>query len=190
MRVAGIRKVIVLYFASSFGNNAGIVLRNPPGVYRPNGRSSMQWDTSSERITALRQSIRPVLTDVPLRQALSEDFPQDCANLPIAGGWGYTQREAIIFVRQQFPRPSAPSFVGLEYHIAQKIIYEELIIFRTKDDRFSGIDVDQKSQELIMEGDRIYDRIDLIVSCWSDAHWESLRAEWEENDFGRRPGFT
>jgi hypothetical protein len=149
----------------------------------------MEWDTSPERMAALRQSIRPVLTDVPLRQALSEDFPQDCANLPIAGGWGYTQREAIVFVRQQFPRPSAPNFVGLEYHIAQKIIYEELIIFRARDDLFSGIDVERKSQELIMEGDGIYDRIDLFVSCWSDAHWERLRAEWEENDFGRRPGF-
>ena len=149
----------------------------------------MEWDTSPERMAALHQSIRPVLTDVSLRQALSEDFPQDCANLPIAGGWGYTQREAIIFVRRQFPRPSAPSFVGLEYHIAQKIIYEELIIFRAQDDRFSGIDLEQKSQELIMESSRIYDRLDLIVSCWSDAHWVGLQAEWEENDFGRRPGF-
>jgi hypothetical protein len=149
----------------------------------------MEWDTSPERIAALRQSIRLVLTDVPLRQALSEDFPQDCANLPIAGGWGYTQREAIIFIREQFPRPSATNFVGLEYHIAQKIIYEELIIFRAKDDRFSGIDVQRKSQELIMESDKLYDRLDLIVSCWSDAHWEGLKTEWEENDFGRRPGF-
>jgi hypothetical protein len=149
----------------------------------------MEWDTSPERIAALRQSIRPVLTDVPLRQALSEDFPQDCANLPIAGGWGYTQREAIIFIREQFPRPLATNFVGLEYHIAQKIIYEELIIFRAKDDRFSGIDVQRKSQELIMESDKLYDRLDLIVSCWSDAHWEGLKTEWEENDFGRRPGF-
>jgi hypothetical protein len=114
----------------------------------------MEWDTSPERMAALHQSIRPVLTDVPLRQALSEDFPQDCANLPIAGGWGYTQREAIIFVRRQFPRPSAPSFAGLEYHIAQKIIYEELIIFRKQEDRFSGIDVQQKSQEPITEDGR------------------------------------
>jgi hypothetical protein len=53
--------------------------------------------------------------------------------LPILGGWGYTQTEAITFVRREFPRPSAPDFVELEYHIAQKIIYEELIIFRARD---------------------------------------------------------
>jgi hypothetical protein len=150
----------------------------------------MGWDTSLERMAALRQSILPVQTDVPLRQALAEDFPQDCANLPIAGGWGYTQADAIVFIRQQFPRPSAPHFVPLEYHIAQKIIYEELIIFRPREDMFSGIDLQREQQQLITDDNgRIYDLIDLIVSCWSDAHWESLKAEWEENDFGRRPGF-
>jgi hypothetical protein len=64
---------------------------------------SMQWDASLERMANLRRSIRPILTDVPLRKALSEDFPQDCAGLPISGGWGYTKPEAVIFVRDQFP---------------------------------------------------------------------------------------
>lgn len=149
----------------------------------------MKWDASPDRIAHLRQTIRPVLTDVPLRQVLSEDFPQDCASLPIAGGWGYTQQEAIIFVRHQFPRPSAPDFVGLEHHIAQKIIYEELIIFRANDDRFSGIDMKLRSQRLVVKNEAKYDYLDFIISCWSDLHWDSLKAEWEDNDFGRRSSF-
>jgi hypothetical protein len=149
----------------------------------------MEWDASSERLANLHRSIRPILTDVPLRQALSEDFPQDCASLPISGGWGYTQSEAIVFVRHQFPRPSAPDFVGLEYHIAQKIIYEELIIFRARDDLFFGIDMERKSQQLIMDGEKKYDCLDFTISCWSDFHWDSLKKEWEDNDFGRRAGF-
>jgi hypothetical protein len=92
----------------------------------------MEWDASTERLANLRRSIRPILTDIPLRQVLAEDFPQDCAGLPISGGWGYTQADAIIFVRHQFPRPAAPEFVRLEYHVAQKIVYEELIIFRAR----------------------------------------------------------
>ena len=40
-----------------------------------------------------------------------------------------------------------------------------------------------------MESNRIYDRLDLIVSCSSDAHWEDPQAKWAENDFGRRPDF-
>jgi len=149
----------------------------------------MDWDISPEQMAKLRQSIRPILTDVSLRQALSEDFPQDCSNLPISGGWGYTQPEAIIFVRHQFPRASASNFVALENHIAWKIAYEELIIFRAPDARFSGIDVKLKMQQLVMDGERKYDRLDFVISCWTDDHWNSLKKEWEDNDYGRRSGF-
>src|SRR5262245_32409685 len=104
----------------------------------------MDWDVSPQRMASLRQSIRPVLTDIPLRQVLSEDCAQDCESLPISGGWGYTQAGAIVFVRDQFPGLSARAFIALEYHIAQKIIYEELIIFRTGGTRFSGIQMNLK----------------------------------------------
>src|SRR5262245_27013580 len=155
-----ISEAIRLCFVTALAKMRSIAGSTSPGLSRPYGRSSMEWDTSPKRMAALQQSIRPILTDVPLRQALSEDFLQDCANLPIAGGWGYTQREAIIFLRQQFPRPSEANFVGLEYHIVQKIIYEEMIIFSAQDDRFSGIDLERKSQELITESNRIYDSHD------------------------------
>ena len=81
-------------------------------------------------------------------------FRRDCGSLPISGGWGYTQEDAIVFVRAKFPRPSIPDFVELEYHIAQKIIYEELIVFRAPDDRFSGIDMKLKEQRIVSDGER------------------------------------
>lgn len=138
---------------------------------------------------ALRSSIRPIQTNVPLRQVLAEDFPRDCANLPISGGWGYTQSDAIIFVRHQFPQSFQPDFVGLEYHVAQKIIYEELIVFRSKDDRFSGIEMKRSSQKTVSDNGRMFDCLDFVVSCWSDLHWESLKKEWEDNDAGQHAGF-
>jgi hypothetical protein len=133
--------------------------------------------------------IRPVQTDVPLRQALSEDFPRDCENLPIAGGWGYSAEDAIVFVRDLFPGPSSPDYVGLEYHIAQKIIYEELIVFQPRDRQFSGIELDLDTQELLPVEGREYDCLNFLVTSWSDLHWDQLKAEWEENDRGRRAGF-
>lgn len=153
------------------------------------GEGFMLGDTSPERITYLRQSIRPVVTNIPLQQALSEDFPRDCATLPISGGWGYTQADAIIFVRAKFPRPLIPDFVGLEHHIAQKIIYEELIVFRMADARFSGINMKLKEQTTISDGERKLDCLNFSVACWSDLHWESLKKEWEKNEAGLRSGF-
>jgi hypothetical protein len=145
------------------------------------------WDASADLMAKLRASIRPVQTDEPLRQVLMHDFPRDCSNLPISGGWGYTQVDAVVFVRELFPMPV--DFVPLEYHIAQKIIYEELIIFQPNDHRFSGIDLRRTNQEMIADGARRYDVLDLSIKCWSDWHWNQLKQEWEENDLGMRRGF-
>ena len=149
----------------------------------------LEWNVSSELMAKIHSSIAPVQTDAALRTVLAEDFPRDCSNLPISGGWGYTQMDAVVFVRDQFPIPAVADFVSLEYHIAQKIIFEELIIFRKKPDSFSGIEIKLDSQSLSEKNARKYDFLKFLVTCWSDCHWDQLKKEWEENDFGARPGF-
>lgn len=120
-----------------------------------------------------------------------EDFSRDCLNLPITGGWGYAKADAIVFVRNEFSPPQAArDFVPLEYHIIQKIIYEELIIFRPKDFKFSGIDMTRDAQRTIQDGNRKYDVLECTVTCWSDWHWEQLKQEWTDNDFGEHPRFS
>ena len=120
------------------------------------------------------------------RQVLAEDLPRDCANLPITGGWGYTRQQAIVFVRDQFPNPSSPNFVSLEYLIAMKIAYEELIICRSKNDRFSEIRMTPTRQQLINDGERCFDCLDFDISCWHDWHWYQLKHEFEEQDIPNR----
>jgi len=149
----------------------------------------MEWNASPELMSELRASIKPVRTDLALGQVLAEDFPRDCSNLPISGGWGYTQATAIMFVRDRFPDPGMLDFVPLEYQIAQKIIYEELIIFRPKDRSFAGISVELATQSLIEEDGRHFDLLEFSVDCWSNWHWNQLKDEWESNDFGARVGF-
>lgn len=149
----------------------------------------MNWDARPELISELQASIRPVRTDVPLGRVLAEDFPRDCTGLPISGGWGYRQEDAIVFVRRLFPVPAIAEFVPMEYHIVQKILYEELIIFRQKSRQFSGINKQLKMQSLLENDNRKYDKLEFLVSCWSDWHWDQLKQEWEANDFGMKPGF-
>ena len=48
-----------------------------------------------------------------------------------------------------------------------------------------GLDV----QRLVDEGDKKYDKMRFSVACWAGLHWEYLKKEWEESDFGMRPGF-
>jgi hypothetical protein len=149
----------------------------------------MEWSASPELMAQIRATIAPVRTDALLSKVLAEDFPRDCSHLPISGGWGYTKPDAIVFIRNQFSIPAAIDFVSLEHHIAQKIIYEELIIFRPKEGRFSGINLKLKGQHLIRDDHRKYDHLEFGITCWSDFHWNLLKAEWEENDFGKSTRF-
>jgi hypothetical protein len=56
--------------------------------------------------------IDPIETERPLRDVLAENFPGDgCAELPIAGGWGYTKESAVRFVAEAFPIPGVFDFV-------------------------------------------------------------------------------
>ena len=149
-----------------------------------------EWNSSADLMARIQASIEPVQTDEPLRQVLTQDFPRDCYNLPISGGWGYTRADAIIFVRDQFrTQGKSADFVGLEYHIAQKIIYEELIIFQPPGHKSSGIELHLILQKLTRADERRYDVLKFNVTCWSDWHWDQLKKEWEDNDFGRLANF-
>jgi hypothetical protein len=146
------------------------------------------WDCSPELMDKFRSSITPIQTDTPLYQVLMEDFPNDCSNLPISGGWGYSQSDAIILIRSKFPSDvAARDFVSLEYHIVKKIVYQELIVFREEGNRFSGISVDPDRTALLREDERIFDRLDFRIACWRDWHWDWLKQDWEQN--GQRDDF-
>ena len=146
----------------------------------------MDWNDVRPEITeSLRRSIQTVRTEASLKEVLSEVFPRDCSDLPISGGWGYSQEDAVIFAPRESSRVPY-DYAGLEYHIAQKIIYLELIVSRKDDDRFNGIDMKRNLQRLIQDDGRSYDCLDFIVSCWHDFHWNKLKKEWEENEWDKR----
>ena len=94
-------------------------------------------------VQQMAREITPIETDLRLRDVLGEDF-KECIDLPISGGWGYTQDSAIEFEPTLLPE----DFVSLEYLIAQKIVYEETIVFQPDGRTFSGIDLQFQSQEL------------------------------------------
>lgn len=149
----------------------------------------MQWNTKPEVMKQITESIDKVLLDLPLKQVLSEDFPNDSSSLPIIGGWGYKEDDAIKFIVDPKNQRASKNFVMLEYDIAQKIIYEELIICRPEDYRFSGINLKLQKQETIHKNNLIFDKLLFDISCWSDWHWFKLKEEWEENEFGQKQGF-
>lgn len=112
------------------------------------------------------------------RQIILEDFQID---LPISGGWGYSIDTACIInkndptVNQEIPFNG----VELEYVFVEKRIYEEMIIFREKDQAFAGIRWELEKQELFFENERAFDKLIFNVIGFSEKIWNELTSRFD-----------
>ena len=128
--------------------------------------------------------VRKLRTAETPKKIIEADFPSIQGNLPISGGWGYTKEDAV-YIDKNHPDVSKNlpfDGVGVEYVFVGKRIYEELIIFRSGDDGFSGIGWTLINQKLISDGDSKFDVLSYHVTAFPDPDWESLKREWEQNN--------
>lgn len=99
--------------------------------------------------------------------------------LPISGGWGYIPQDACVIDKYDANLEKGMPFDGyaVERIFVEKRLYEELIIFRLDDERFSGIKWNLSRQSLVEESGRKYDHLVFDVSAFHDRDWAELKAE-------------
>lgn len=138
------------------------------------------------------QLLYPIKTKESPRKILAAHFKSLRGELPISGGWGYSQAEACIIEKNDPLVDASVPFdgVGVEYVFVEKRIYEEMIIFRPEGERFSGIKWSLQEQRTLHEGRRVFDKLVFEITAFPENDWEELKAEFEEpQDFGH-PGFN
>jgi len=125
--------------------------------------------------------IYPINPAYKLRQVIFDCFKSIGKELPISGGWGSTQEDAIIIDKND-PTviPGLPfDGVGMEYLVVEKLIYIDLIINRPKEDKYSGIKWKLGTQKLIHDEGRSYDCMNFFVSAHTDQDFDMLKREHE-----------
>lgn len=129
-----------------------------------------------------------------IENLLTEDSPRAVLNrifksideMPIHGAWGYTKEDVVVIDKNDMIVPQNIPFdgVSLEYTFIQYRTYLELITFRDKDDRFSGIEFKLNKQELFKDEDgKVYDKLIMDVTAYRDQDFEELKEEWESGFF-------
>ena len=116
------------------------------------------------------------------RQVIARDFKSLRGELPIRGGWGYTIEDAVIIDKNDPAVSKVIPFdgVGLEYIFAEKRIYEELVISRPLNGRFSGIRWELLRQNLQNHDEgRAFDFLVFEITAFPDRDFAALKAEWE-----------
>ena len=125
------------------------------------------------------------------RNILAADFKSLGGELPIRGGWGYSQEDTVIIDKNDPIVPSGIPFDGveIEYIFVEKRIYKELIIFRPPEERFAGIKWKLLKQRSTEHKQRSYDVLSFEVTALPSKDFEELKAEWEGPDGYGSPGF-
>ena len=102
--------------------------------------------------------------------------------MPITGGWGYDFESACVIDKNDSTVNQAMPFngVAIEYVFVEKRIYEEMVIFRGDDEKYSGIKWELAKQELLFEDDRPYDKLTFNVVGFTDEIWDELTSRFEE----------
>lgn len=125
--------------------------------------------------------INPVSSNESPRKILAEDFKSLGGELPIQGGWGYTIEDACIIDKKDPVVDAKMPFdgIGIEYVFVEKRIYEEMIIFRPKGEKFSGIHWNLIEQGLINDKSRSFDKLIFEITAFPEKDWDELIAEYE-----------
>ena len=126
----------------------------------------------------MREPLQLITKESP-RQIIFEDFKID---LPITGYWGYEIESACIIDKNDSTVSKAMPFdgVGIEYVFVEKRIYEEMIIFRGDDEKYSGIRWALDKQELISRDSKHYDKLIFNIVGFTDKVWDELTNRGEE----------
>ena len=125
----------------------------------------------------MREPLQLITKESP-RQIIFEDFKID---LPIKGYWGYNIESACIIDKNDSTVSQEMPFngVAIEYVFVEKRIYEEMVIFRGDDEKYSGIRWDLDKQELLFVNDKPYDKLVFNVVGFTDAVWDELTSRFE-----------
>ncbi len=114
-----------------------------------------------------------------LRSCLYEHFTRQRSGeeLPISGGCGYSQEDAIIINPQDPVVNSVFPFdlVGMEHYIAECRVYEELVYNREHGQEHGFTKVFFGKQQLVHSKGRLFDQLIVKVFSIKACDWQKIR---------------
>ena len=146
---------------------------------------------NGQLISGANFPILPVTSSDSPRSVLARHFASDVGELPIQGGWGYTQEDSIIIDKYDPVVDRSVPFNGirLEKIIAELRISEELVFSRPLGHCLMEIKWSMTTQRLHCSGDKSYDRLTFEISAFHATDWIELKSEYEGPYGYGTPGF-
>lgn len=127
-----------------------------------------------------------VKSNESLRWLIYEHFTREShgKELPIYGGWGYTQDDAIIIDKNDPNVDKAIPFngVGMEHFIISRRLEEELVHRYPPGKGYTKIDWNVRQQKCLNIDGRHYDHLVVAVRCMPEEKMPELRQHLDDQD--------
>ena len=98
------------------------------------------------------------------------------ADLPLAGGWGYTKELATTIEGL----PNGMTLKQLEHMVTSIRAHLEMNITQEKESRYGAINANEKSREEIKDGDTIYDKVTYEITGIKEDIYNKFSKEYKE----------
>ncbi len=116
---------------------------------------------------------KQIPSDEPISEVIKAAFDTD---LPVEGGWGYTQELATVFTGNPQGLPAAQ----LEHMLASMRTYLEMNMILPKEKRYGSINLNEKSREEIVEGEKLYHKVMYEITAMKEDTYAAFIDEYKE----------
>ena len=117
-------------------------------------------------------NFEPLTHEKNLKEIIRSAFDRD---LPISGGWGYTQDEAtVIHDLHNLP------LTQFEHTFASMRAYGEMNMALPEELRYGSINLNETDKEELTLGDRVYEKVTYEISAMKERVYAALIDEYKE----------
>ena len=116
---------------------------------------------------------KQIPSDEPITEVIKAAFDTD---LPVEGGWGYTRDLATAFT----DNPQELPITQLEHMLASMRAYLEMNMILPKEERYGSINLNEKSREEIVEGEKLYHKVTYEITAMKEDTYAAFIDEYKE----------
>lgn len=97
-------------------------------------------------------------------------------DFPLTGSWGYDEKNATIINEL----PSNMPLLQLQHTVTSIRAHLEMNITQNEEDRYGGINANEKSREQIKKNDAIYDKVSYEITAIKEDLYNAFIKEYKE----------
>jgi len=118
-------------------------------------------------------TFKPLQENTNIQELIKETFDAD---LPISGDWGYTQDSASIINAL----PQGMPILQLQHTITSIRAHLEMNITQEKENRYGGINANERSREVINSDSGIFDKVTYEITAIKEDLYNAFIKEYKE----------